>query len=385
MSAVRVTFGKPTEVRRQLSLYKIEEETGDKLVLRARKIGAIGGGIILTVMGSGMAVVTFVLIRGGNGIGEVILAACLALLPLAGGIGLLRSGLRNKDRIIFDRRAGEARFEKTKRKESFAIPFVEIEKLGLIFEDRSSSSEEVHIVFKLVIITKSGDEIKVDEAFAPSEMTELAARAASFCGVPFDEHGSTEPPSMKRQLKAKAWPKIPRALKSETVGEATVYRWRVLPDSPGLIVFFVVLALVFYLMGLLGLFLIFGAAADWGGFWEGQFKGYGDLQMVIIAIVLIIFFVKTAGFFATILFATCRLALSPAEFDYEVRLFGRRLRSKSFRLPAAELIGLAIKEASLKGLEVQRRTGSPLYLLLQRFPEAELMKIKNQFLRDLGL
>jgi hypothetical protein len=49
-----------------------------------------------------------------------------------------------------------------------------------------------------------------------------------------------------------------------------------------------------------------------------------------------------------------------------------------------EIIGLAIKEASLKGLEVQRRNGSPLHLMLQRFSEAELMKIKKQFLRDLG-
>ena len=189
---------------------------------------------------------------------------------------------------------------------------------------------------------------------------------------------------MNTAPEVKAWQKLPGSLKSETAGEGKVYRWRVLPDSPGLIAFFTGLALVFYFMGLLGLFLIFGAVSDWVGFLERQFEGYGDPEIVVIAIVLMIFFIKTAGFFSTILFARCRLALSPAELDYEIRLFGRRVKSKSFKLLAAEITGLALKEASLKGLEVQRRNGSSLSIMLQRFSEAELMKIKKQFLRDLG-
>jgi hypothetical protein len=384
MSAVKMTLGQPTEVRRQLSLYRIEEETAEKLVLRARKIGPVGAGIFLTLFGLVMAGVTVALVRGRNGLGEAVIAGVPGLLLLAGGIGLLRSGLRNKDRIVFDRQAGEVRLEKTRRKDSFAIPFSEIKKFSLIFEDRSFSSKEVNCVFKLVIITKSGDEIKVDEAFAPSGMTELGVKAASFSGIPFDEHGSTELPSMNTVPEVKAWQKLPAALKSEISGERKVYRWRVLPDRPGLIVFFTGLALVFCLMGLLGLFLIFGAVSDWVGFLETQFKGYGDMEIVVIAIVLMIFFVKTAGFFATILFASGRLALSPAELDYEIRLFGRRVKSKSFRLPAAEITGLALKEASIKGLEVQRRNGPPLSIMLQRFSEAELMKIKRQFLKDLS-
>ncbi len=384
MSAFKMTVGQPTEVRRQLSLYRIEEETADKLVLRARKIGPVGAGIFLTSFGLIMAGVTFALVKGRNGIGEVIIVGFLGLLLLAGGIGLLRSGLRNKDRIIFDRQAGEVRFEKTKRKDSFAIPFGEIGKFGLVFEDRSFSSKEVQIVFKFVIFTKSGDEIKVDEAFAGSEMKELAVRAAALSGVPFDEHGSAESPSGETAPGVKVWQKLPGALKLETAGEGKVYRWRVLPDRPGLIIFFSVLALIFLGLGLLGLLLIFGAVSDWAGFLERQFEGYGDPEIVVIAIVLMIFFIKTAGFLSTILFARCRLALSPAELDYEIRLFGRRLRSKSFRLPVAEITGLALKDASRKGLEVQRRNGPPFYLELQRFSEAELMATKKQFLRDLG-
>jgi hypothetical protein len=384
MSAIKMTVGKPAEVRRQLSLYRIEEETADKLVLRARKIGAVGAGLILTFMGLFLAGVTVVLIRNRSGLGEIMIVGFLGLLLLAGGIGLLWSGLRNKDRIVFSRQAGEVRFDKTKRKDSFAVPFSEIEKFSLIFEDRSFSSREVQIVFKFVIITKSGDEIKVDEAFKPSEMKKLAVKAASLSGVPLDEHGSTEQPSIKIPPETKAWQKLPEALKSETAGEGKAYRWRVLPDRPGLIVFFCVLALIFLVLGLLGFLLIFGAVSDWAGILERQFKGYGDLGMVIIGIVLIVLFFKTARFFATILFARCRLALSPAELDYEIRLFGRRVQSKSFRVPAAEFIGLALKDPSRKGMEVQRRNGTPFHLELQRFSEAELMNIKKQFLWDLG-
>jgi hypothetical protein len=384
MSAIKMSIGQPTEVRRQLSLYRIEEETADRLVIRARKIGPVGAGIFLTLFGLVLFGVAVALIRGHNGVGEIIIAGSLGLLLLAGGIGLLRSGLRNKDRVIFDRQAGEVRFEKTKKENSFSIPFGEIGKFSLVFEDRSFSSKEVHIVFKLVLITKSGDEIKVDEAFAASEMKELAQKAASLCGIPFDEHGSGDLPSAGPPSEVRAWQKLPGALKSETAGEGRVYRWRVLPGSPGLIVFFTVLALIFYSMGFLGVFLIFGAVSDWTGFLENQFKGYGAADIVIIAIVLLIFFFKTAGFFSTILFAGCRLTLSPAELDYEIRLFGRRVKSKSFRLPAAEITGLVLKEASLKGLEVQRRNGSPLSIMLQRFSEAELMNIKKQFLKDLG-
>src|SRR4030042_503449 len=112
MSAVKMTFGQPTEVRRQLSLYKVEEETADKLVLRAKKIGPVGAGIFLTLLGLFMAGVTLALVIGRKGLGEAIIAGFLGLLLLAGGIGLLRSGLRNKNRIIFYPRGGGVRPQK---------------------------------------------------------------------------------------------------------------------------------------------------------------------------------------------------------------------------------------------------------------------------------
>jgi hypothetical protein len=186
MSAVKLTVGQQKTVTRVAALYKIEEDTSDRLVLRAKKIGAVGAGIILSIFGLIMVWVTYLVFTKENSLGAAILPGVFALLPLAGGIALFRSGLRNKDRIIFDRQAGEVRFDKTKQKNSFSIPFKEIEKLKLQFEDRSFSSKEVKAVFKVNIVTKSGDEIKVDEAFKADEMTILATKAASICGVPFD-------------------------------------------------------------------------------------------------------------------------------------------------------------------------------------------------------
>jgi hypothetical protein len=186
MGGITISTGK-TEVHRQAALYKIEEDTPDRLVIRAKKIGAIGGGIILLFMGLVMSWGTYAVAEKEKSVGAAIIAGIIALLLLAGGIALLRLGIRNKDRIIFDRHAGEVRFEKTRQKDSYSIPFADIEKFKLRFENKSFSSREVNVVFKFVIITKVGDEIKVDEAFKPAEMKELAAKAANICGVPFDE------------------------------------------------------------------------------------------------------------------------------------------------------------------------------------------------------
>lgn len=190
MSGVKVNVGQPKTVTRQAALYRIEEETPDRLVLRAKKIGAVVGGIMLLIFGLIMAGGSWALVRSRESIGVVLIAAVLALLLLAGGVGLLRSGLRNKDRIIFDHGAGEVRFDKTKAKDSFSLPFSEIDKFKLVIEDKSFSSKEVNVVFKLLILTKTGDEIKVDEAFNADQMTALAAKAAGLCGVPFEHHAA---------------------------------------------------------------------------------------------------------------------------------------------------------------------------------------------------
>lgn len=186
MAEAKVRFGDQTTVRRQAALYKIEQDTPDRLVLRAKKIGAIGGGIFLTVFGLILGWGTHAL-NNKRTYGAAVIAGVIGLLLLAGGVALLRLGIRNQDRIVFDRSAREVRFEMTKEKDRYTIPFSDIEKFKLRFEDKSFSSKDIQVVFRFVIMTKSGDEIKVDEAFKLDEMKGLAAKASQLCGVPFDE------------------------------------------------------------------------------------------------------------------------------------------------------------------------------------------------------
>ena len=177
---------------------------------------------------------------------------------------------------------------------------------------------------------------------------------------------------------------LPEGLTAEPSERGILYRWRVLPSSAGAIIFFGALAVIFLCLGLLGLYLIAGAVFDWLGLFADAFQGCGSLDLVIIGIVLCFILFKTWNYFATILFGKCFLALSPSELDYEVFVFGLKSKAKSVKMPAAGILSLAVKDPSRKGLEVQRRNGTPFSLSLQRFSEGELLRIKKRFLADLG-
>ena len=189
---------------------------------------------------------------------------------------------------------------------------------------------------------------------------------------------------MKVPLDISAMDGLPGGLKAEPSERGILYRWRILPSSAGAIIFFGALAVTFLCLGLLGLYLIAGAVFDWLGLFGDAFQGYGSLDLVIIGIVLCFILFKTWNYFATILFGKCFLALNPSELDYEVFVFGLKSRAKSVKMPAADILSLAVKDPGRKGLEVQRRSGTPFYLSLQRFSEGELLRIKKRFLADLG-
>jgi hypothetical protein len=184
MATINVEFGGRTRVA-VASLYKIEEETADRLVLRAKKIGAYLGGAFLTVIALiFLSLAAFVV--GSRDTGIRITVAVLGLLSLWGGIALIRHGIRNKDRIIFDRKAGAVRFDMTNEKDSYSIPFAQLEKVDLRKVDRSTASEE-RILFQVLLLKKGGDEIKVDEGSNPGQMLDLALKAATLCGLPFPD------------------------------------------------------------------------------------------------------------------------------------------------------------------------------------------------------
>jgi hypothetical protein len=178
---------------------------------------------------------------------------------------------------------------------------------------------------------------------------------------------------------------LPQGITAEPSERGILYRWRILPSSAGYIVFFGALAVIFLCLGLLGLYLIVGAVFDWLGIFGDAFKDYGSFNFVVIGFVLCFILFKTWNYFATILFGKCFLILSPSELDYEVFVFGLTSKAKSVKMPAADILSLALKDPGRKGLEVQRRNGTPFYLSLQRFSEGELLRIKKRFLGDLGL
>lgn len=180
--SVSVTFGESKTNVVQAALYKVEEETAERLVLRAKKIGAYLGGGVLSVMGLVLAGVAAAIddhtgLRIGLGI--------FGLLLLAGGAALVRSGMKNEDRIVFDGRGKTLRFDMTHEKDRYAIPFAEIARVELRMKDKSTASERC-IVYPVVVVRRNGDEVSLDEGSKVADMMDLAMKAASRCGVPFD-------------------------------------------------------------------------------------------------------------------------------------------------------------------------------------------------------
>jgi hypothetical protein len=180
MATVSVNFGRKTRVN-QVSAYKVEVDTPERLVLRAKKIGYYLGGAFLGVMGALLLLVGVLAVlprERGLGIGLAVFGALL----LWGGVALVRSGMRNEDRIVFDRAGGAVRFDMTKEKDRYAVPFAEIDRIELRVKDTSTASEE-RVVYPVVLVRKNGDEAHIDEATDVAQMLDLALKTSTLCGV----------------------------------------------------------------------------------------------------------------------------------------------------------------------------------------------------------
>ncbi len=180
--SVSVTIGGSKTRVTQVALYKIEEETPDRLVLRAKKIAFYVGGAMLLLFGGILLFVAIGVVQDGVGV-RIGLGAFGALL-LAGGGALIRAGIRNKDRVIFERSAGAIRFDMTKEKDRHAIPFADVGRLELRERYESTASDE-RLLYQVFIVKKNGDERKLDEASNAAEMALLGLKAATLCGAPF--------------------------------------------------------------------------------------------------------------------------------------------------------------------------------------------------------
>jgi hypothetical protein len=179
-------------------------------------------------------------------------------------------------------------------------------------------------------------------------------------------------------------PDLPEGMTVEAVPGGTTYRWWVLPRRPILLALFTLLGAALVLPGPLVLLVDLFDRLD-------VFETYvhGAAGVWLYGLFMLAFTIKAGPFFAVALLGRCRLTVGPATFDYEVTLLGRRLRSHSRRLAARDVLGLAIKDPTQGGIEVQREGGRPFYLKLPVGAGAlsmpELIRLKARWLTDMGV
>jgi hypothetical protein len=179
---------------KQTSLYKIEEETDERLILRAKKVWLFFGSIMLFVFGGFILYILYSQTNWRSGKFGIIAGGIIGLLLLAGGVAILVRGITNKDRIIFDRNAGEVNFAYTKESRRYSIPFNRIDSVSLETERKESTSRDAEgrtprqtfIVYQPTIHDEDGKAHKIDESTNMKKMLELCTKIAQKCGVPFE-------------------------------------------------------------------------------------------------------------------------------------------------------------------------------------------------------
>jgi hypothetical protein len=179
--SVSVSIGGSKTRVTQVSRYKIEEETPERLVLRAKKIFYfIGGALFLLFGGILLAVSIGAALDSGPRLG----LGAFGALFFVGGVALIRSGIRNKDRIVFERSAKAIRFEMTNEKDRHEIPFADVAKLELR-QKEERTADEVKLLNQIFVVKKNGDEQMLDEASDAAQMALVGLKAAALCGAPF--------------------------------------------------------------------------------------------------------------------------------------------------------------------------------------------------------
>ena len=172
----------------QPGLYKIEEETADRLVLRAKRTVFILGGAFLAVMG-GIFVYASTAVKKNSSGGAAALAI-IGLLILLGGISLLRVGIVKKNRIIFDQNLRVANFSVWPRSRQAIIPYHSIASVDMAIVEKTSRSsqsgrDEKFVVYQVNLVEKSGNKREIDSSTNADKMIGLANKVAQKCGVPF--------------------------------------------------------------------------------------------------------------------------------------------------------------------------------------------------------
>jgi hypothetical protein len=178
----------------QLSLYYVESDSPERLVLRARRIGAYLAGALLLVGGAWVAVGIWYgfVTRTSIPLPLYLVAEGVGLLLIWGGAFLVSHGLANRDRIIVDNVAREVRVEHARWMEP-AVPFDAIRRVVLraVVEERSSKSpsgalrSESVLLHQVELERADGESLVVDKGSDASWALNFATTLADRCGVPY--------------------------------------------------------------------------------------------------------------------------------------------------------------------------------------------------------
>lgn len=177
----------------QLSLYSVESDSPERLVYRARRIGAYLGGALLLVAGTAMAAGIWYgfATRSRMPLPIYLVAEGIGLLLVWGGGFLVWHGLTNKDRIIVDSVAREVRVEHARWREP-VVPFGAIRRVILrtVVEERPSKGlsgtlrSEPVLLHQVELESADGETFIMDKGSDISWALKLATTLAERCGVP---------------------------------------------------------------------------------------------------------------------------------------------------------------------------------------------------------
>jgi len=166
--------------------YKIEEETADRLVLRAKRTFFILAGGFVAAVG-GIFIYASTAVKAPFGAAAL---AIIGMLSLVGGIALIRVAIVKKNMIIFDQNLQVVNFSVWPRSLQAIIPYGSIASVDIdIVEETISTGgrarEEKYVVYKVNLVEKTGNKRQIDSSTKVDEMLGLAIKVAQRCGVPF--------------------------------------------------------------------------------------------------------------------------------------------------------------------------------------------------------
>lgn len=407
---------------RSLSLYRIVEDSGSRLVLEGRRVGLwlltlflLANAFILLWVG--------LFVVGRRHLVLVIAGSVLGLFFAGCGVATLWLAVRHRSRIEVDRDERMVRFHDGSSGSPREIPFAEIASIEIERERRRGPGGRSSIEHRIFLHDTGDGEWLIDRSTDGDRMTALRDRLQALTAAPDRATRRRQSDDGPRTAADSGPP--PAGISIEPEGEATVYRWRTLPRSPLWALFWGFLTLM--LGGATAVVLV-ATVAEIGRLPPRMTLALGALAVLALALMYVVarrlerggtlalglafaalllanllldfqpFIRAVAGatllafltsLCAFVLLARCRLRISPAGLDYEERVLSLPLGWRRRSLPAARVEGFEIRAAVRGGGAIAvRAAGKDRFTLAipqggGAFSRRELEWLRRQWLEDL--